>query len=530
MKKNNNAIPDILKELYDIDPQLRQHEQQLVASIQRLMTEKPDTKFDKAFARRLRRELTGQAISQSTPNFTSNLFNLFTMHKFSYAFGGAVIAVVLIVPLMLALTTGGLPQLFSTDNGASVASKITVLGERAFGQLNQGATATQNQAAGSAETLAYNERPQSGGGNGIATDASSKMLVAPDIYYPYPVTTFDYVYVGEPFDLAETQLEVLRRNVAPVTVGSLAGQFGLGLLDLRKLGNLHFENIAMVQPDGLRINVDLKNGELYINNDAGYQILAAKDAAISSSPSGSSLEIYRPIQLTALLSEQELIGIANSFISRLNISTADYDNPILHESYTQQLDLAKTQPDYYLPEIATVAYPLRIKDTVVYDQGGNVNGILVSINMRSKEVVSVNGISVQQYDASLYDVETDIEKLLTIFEGQPTGYPSDVTISTVEIKLGTPELVFTQIFKFDEQGESRLLVPAYRFPVIEKPTDQLWFSSSIIIPLVTDLLNTGGGPIRIMETQSGSGNAPGAPVETVMDDPVVAPVPPEIIQ
>ena len=52
-------IEQILKELYEIDPSLKQYEAQVKSIISEMVKAKPDTKFDAAFAASLTQNLIG---------------------------------------------------------------------------------------------------------------------------------------------------------------------------------------------------------------------------------------------------------------------------------------------------------------------------------------------------------------------------------------------------------------------------------------------------------------------------------------
>src|SRR3989344_6038265 len=127
MDKN---ISQILAELYALEPKLKEHEAELITIVQQLLAAKPDTRFDKQFASRLRAELAGQ--DQTSP---LNSFNFNFMQKFGYILGGAAIASVLLVPVLLTnLSKPGSGSLI-IDVGVGTGTKITLLDEQAFGNL-----------------------------------------------------------------------------------------------------------------------------------------------------------------------------------------------------------------------------------------------------------------------------------------------------------------------------------------------------------------------------------------------------------
>lgn len=489
----NTNITKILQEIYEIDPELREYEDDLVKIVNKLMSSRPDTKFDQAFASKLRLELIDKKSYKH--------FNINFMNKLFYGFGGAVVASLLLVPAFY-LTKGGILQqagnpLLVEDYGLTAEPKITLLEDNAFGSIIGDVAVSGFAAENTADDL-RKTRPQSGGGGG-GLSASQSALSYPAPGYPEGITQFRYVYTGELVDIGQPKLEVLKRNVSSSYLGGLAERFGLGLADFQNLGSLKFENVMMVEDKAspLRISVDLKNGELSISNDGGF-----------AQTNGE----YRPIKPEEIPSTDELIDIAGKFIKKFNINLAGYSEPIIQDNLSQWLELSRIQPDYYLPEIISVVYPLTVKGTKVYDQGGNTQGISVSISVRSKQVVSVYGINVQQYDASLYSVETDIEKLLKAIQDN-YQYPAEVKVNHVDVNLGTPELVYVAIYHYDQvKGEQRLFVPAFKFPVLEKPQENLWFNDYVITPLVIDLIPGYGNPIQFLK-----------PIPTEMSNPAIEP-------
>lgn len=514
MDKN---IKQILIELYELEPALKNNEEQLVLIVQKLLSSKPDTKFDKAFAKRLKSELLGQKQS-------SNLLNFNIMHKFGYAIGGAALASLLMLPVFINKNLAGTS--FVTDTGFNNRNTITLVGEQAFGELGVVTTggvgsalsalssyyAPTEESADANAKVAELTRAQAGGG-GFAGIAANTSMPA-----PFPIddggyrvaTEFRYVYEGEDVDLGVDKLEVLRRVVNPSRVGGLASQFGLGLIDLQKLGQMNFENVSMTGANSdYRVNINLNLGEISLSKD--FNGFAEPEA-------------YRALDGSAIPSDEELIRIADSFVTRFGIDLTGYGEPQVAPGFRQSIELSRTNSGYYLPEIVNIIYPLEIRNTKAYDQGANPYGISININLRTKEAMQVYGLTVQQYEASLYPIKTDITELIKYSYGE-RFYPDGFEIKYVDVKLGTPELVFVQSWTYNEKsGESQLLVPAFKFPVLEKPEGHPYYPDSIIISLVDEF--SGRGDIRIMEATPGSApsmgvtNSVGAPDAISPPEPV----------
>ncbi len=475
----NKKITNILSELYTIDPSLKQHEDQLVKIIDKIITQKPNTHFDKAFVASLRRKLTQQ---ESTPSMNSYF------SKFGYLIGGAVVASLVLVPL---LSTNTSPGSLVTDAGVNTEAKITMLKDNAFGEIafqgdGYGAveqyTITEESAADNAVDepipAMISSRPQSGGGGAQGLTR----IADPD----FVATRFVFSYAGEEFGLDQDTLEVLRRNTTPSRVGGLASQFGLGLVDLQQLNDLQFESISLMEGNnrqGLRVNIDTRNGQISLHNELPIDYYTSS--------------FREPLRPQDVPDDQTLINTANGFIEKYNINLDQYGEPEVNSEFKNQLELVRTNPDYYTPEYATVVYPLTIREIPVYDQGGNQQGVQATIHIPTMQVTAVYGLALQQYDASAYPIESNIQALITQKQ-EENNLPPEITANDVEVKLGTPELVYGFTYFFNNGNEQQLYVPAYLFPVLEKPAGHPYYPSKVIIPLVQAFNER---PVQILPAQ-----------------------------
>src|SRR3989344_331949 len=88
-----NNIEQILSELYEIDPGLKQYEEQVKKIISEMLVNQPDTKFDSAFAASLKQRLMQKSENPKTAKF---FINLNFMREHVRVFAGALVALVLI--------------------------------------------------------------------------------------------------------------------------------------------------------------------------------------------------------------------------------------------------------------------------------------------------------------------------------------------------------------------------------------------------------------------------------------------------
>src|SRR3989344_848971 len=509
-------IQKIIQELYAIDPGLKKYEPALIKLIEELLLAKPDTKFDKSFARRLRTQLLGETKTQYNKPLTRIFMNFINKNnmparggsasggkKFGYLISGAVLTLIIVVPVLIS------NGLFSNKTGrletpflATDFQKIPLLQEdEAFGSFAsiapiEGRGAAAPSAAPAAQGLAL-ERTQAGGGGGtsfgLTADASKSTLI-------YPFYRYQYVYNGEPLTLEQDKMEVLRRtagNLGNLTASRILGNLNFGLANLSSLGNSKVKTVyfGSDQEGGYNVSLNLENGMISIDKFVKW-----------------SQEAYQPLTMDQMPADDQIIALANQFLTRFSVDKTNYENPVVDNRWRTYYELAEDKTNYYLPDTITVIYPLKINNIVVYNQGGDKDGLYVNVNVRTKEVYSLYNLASQTYEGSLYPVQTDIQSLLGIVngQGQDWQYPEDVQIQTLEIELGAPTLAFTKVWNYRNDLGEELLVPAYIFPVLNKPADQPYFQDNLVLPIVEDLLRNqygfGGGPVmplleKAVETQ-----------------------------
>ena len=133
-----------------------------------------------------------------------------------------------------------------------------------------------------------------------------------------------------------------------------------------------------------------------------------------------------------------------------------------------------------------VIYPLIVNDSIAYDLWGESIGMTVEIDVRDRSVTSVNNLTTRRFTSSAYPAVTDAATILSVAKrGGIYGGTSTDGTKVTEVKLGTPERVFAQMYRYDNGQSHDLLVPALRFPVIN-PTNGM--STAVIVPLIKDLI------------------------------------------
>ncbi len=508
----DSNIRKFLDDLYELDPNLRQDEDRLVKIVGMLIHAKPQPVLDQNFVSQLRQQL----IPQNPPrNFEenvskSNIKDNF-MKRINIAMGALAICAILVLGgLYVGNQKLGTRQISFNNN-----PKIVSAGENAFGKLDN---VTQIEA-----------KSEGGGGNG-ALDASLSAtadVAAPtpsgvaygmggggdarmSILPPYESQTYNYVYKGEALDLSEAKREVLKREkgeAVSVDLNNLLGSISLGLINLNSFPNLRLQSASFVQKSGDAYSVYVNVDESSININ-GMWPQPMPLAAESTTDSKLCIEgpncgnVPPQIKLSDIPADDELISIANSFVSEFGIPTQAYGTPLVQDDWRIYYNLTEDKTNYYLPEVVNVIYPLMIKDQFIYDEGGNKTGLNVGIHVKTKKVMSVWDLSLQNYQSSMYDSETDSERILKVAaRGGMYGYVDPNAKKVIDIELGSPTIEFVKMWNYKNNTNEELLIPSLIFPVLNQPeikSPYPFYRKSVIVPLVKEILDrdqNNGGPI-----------------------------------
>lgn len=465
-------VQSILAELYAIDPGLRDHEAVLRPLLVQLAASRPEVTVDQKFARELRARLL--ETPARVPVF-QRVLNAIRVPAFATATVG-IAALALLLSRNLA--SPGIPTVTVSRDGST----------NAFGVLAPIATPSP---AALGDAAAISARPQSGGGGvtnpapsfAAYAEADAKMMIWNPIRYRY-------VYAGDAFEIKESTLPVYKRETRSISADALVS--GLipsvrGLFDLGSLKGMKLQNFSLVQdvPFGYQLFVDLMGGNISLN--ANYMQWPRPDAACQDE---ACFAQYR-LKLEDIPVDEKVIAVAESFLKEHGVSLADYGAPRVESTWRVQY-AATTEPSQrYVPESIQVVYPLRIEGSDAVDESGNAAGLSISVNVRHMRVDNLWGLSANAFRASEYAVEQDTARLLAVLEntgGWPGAYPTDAKV--VDVKVDTPSVVLMRSWLPSADGTSgEVFVPGLRFPVLETPADQPWFSTAIMVPLPKEILD-----------------------------------------
>ncbi len=504
----------ILEDLYLIDPSLKAHEQKLITLIDELMKSKPDTHFDESFARELKKKLLLQPAAVAEK---ASFWSFLAMPRL--AFTGGAFALVLAVAVLVSQPD---PSSLQVQFGTAEVSRVK---SQAFGSLGGGSATANSATEATSAPMAYGMGGGRGGdGAGAATmlgqpDAISSKMIAPGIVAPYYSYTFSYK--GEAFDLKDKTLDVFKRTksengdmgLAQALMG--ASLNGINLRSFANAGLTSFE-LAQSTPDGYSISVNLREGTIGINGGNNYY----RTMPANCDANGCT-EQYKPLTLAEVPADSKLIAVADQFVKDHGIDISSYGTPEVDNTWRAY---ASQGEQMYVPDSVSVRYPLRLNETMVYDQGGNKTGITITVNIRENKVMGAWQIQNQDYQASAYEAETDAARIIKLAGSGGNGgryyYGGDT--KKVELELGTPEGVYIMMWNYKDGISNELYVPALRFPITNAP--ETLYQKNVIVPLAKDLIQDGTSippsPIMYMK---GSEGVSGPAIDLIAPTPAVAP-------
>lgn len=501
-----NQLDFLLEELYEIDPGLREHGDNLRQLVLELLKTKPDTKFNQELAARLRQKILEKI---STPEKAFNFSSFLVSRRWQVVFGIFVIcifSVTTVVTLHFSKNTPVKSDLYLA-NKINDSQKVVRLEKGAFGSLGKLNTPDNFQEPELGRVaqipLARSLTPVVS----MAEDFSGNPVAGSELMPIYHGV--QYVYGGEKFELSDQTGLVFRRVKGD---GFLAKSLAESLknanfegVDLNTFQNLTITNLSFVEniDSGLMINFDFNNDNFYFSeNWEKWQV-----ANRTSCSAGLDCVETARLNLKEFPEDNFLIEKANTFFSTHGISLEHYGQPIVDNSWRSSLTTSSNQDNFIFPEYSSLVFPLLIGDQkeVVYEQGGSYAGIKVLINLSKNIVSNVSGLSPYRYESSEYDLINDSERLISAAENshRSQGYYRQEKVN--QVILDTPRKVYLQTWFYENNKNEELLIPALLFPV--KGEKSFYSSQQIIVPLVREVFENwnNNGQLRQVSPASSGG-------------------------
>ncbi|MBU1038758.1 hypothetical protein KKC17_00770 [Patescibacteria group bacterium] len=475
-----NIYQQILEDIYQLEPGLRQREGELIKILQALTMARPALVIDENFKNELKNQLLNKFAKRPT-NFWSTYFGVIGNYFRSPVLGWGVSGILLLV----ILTVQFLPKLDYQIN----SNKLIGLPDRAFGSLLSQPAIKQATGLGGGGGLSL-AAPRA---ESLSADssASAKSLIYPAPYQPQP--SLNYVYKGEKIDDLPSSSMVVQYQPSSSS-GSIRGLFGqLGKLplDLSKFNDLSLQSWSLSQNKefGYIVSWSGSEGQLSLGENWAYwphpEANCRDEACV----------IQNRITQEQLLPNDQLISIANKFLSDINFDLSDYGQPIVNKDWPRVLAQTVSGQEIYYPDTMTVLYPWSLQDKEVYElSGGQPVGLTVSVSLRSQRVTGLWGAQLNSFVGSAYEMETDFDRLLKLaLQG---GWQSDIYYIMEsnqpggDVELMTPKLIYAKWWQQKENSGQFLYVPALLFPVNNFNSHQNQLNQvGVVVPLVKELVD-----------------------------------------
>jgi hypothetical protein len=435
-----------------------------------------------------------------------------------------LIAIMSLVFMKLQKIPVSAPLASLTNNNQDSGEAISVLPAGAFGSL-----ASLSGAIAVGESARLSSAPTAMGTMGIArnmmaADVSVSSTVTSPAIAPMPPIDakmmmpfygFKYVYKGDALELKEETSAVYRRlkgsGLAAKDLAAALGSFGFSDLSLSTFNNLKMTNFSMVEDkvQGLMINFDFNEDNIYISENWEQWKYVERDNCGSDQ---ACWERYR-MKMSDVPADEDLIIMSDKFLSAHKVNLEHYGQAVVDNYWRENYNITEDKNNFYIPEYATVIYPLLIDGQAVRDQSGSYAGLRVTINLIKKAASGLNGLTPYRYEASNYALETSAETIVKLAENggwNRNYYMQSENLTTIE--LGTPERTYVQIWKYENNRNDELLVPALIFPVINSSTTLNYYGQKyIIVPLVKDMIqDLGSQPMPYLMMKDGSGVSGGS--------------------
>ncbi len=475
-----------LKDLYDIDPSLQEHEAELLPMIEQLLKADPGMAPDAEFVAALQVSLREHAAALSAgTGARSSLWN-----NLLYTLGGMATATAAFT-IAFVSWQGALPEvknMAGTPTAAPAAAplfafEVQEAGPEAFGSLD----------AVTAEPTAAS-RNQSGGGGGGVVAAQAPMANDAKMIAPWPMTQYTYVYEGDlPALSAQVDVYKSAKPTTKLPLAGVLGSFNLGMINLNSFGGMNVQSINFMQdtPFGYQIYVDLQNAQVSLN--------AQWDQWPMGKCTDDACFAREQVKIGDVLTDARLIEIASSFLSQHGIDLSHYGPAVADQQWRADYERQADKSMAYIPDTQRVVFPLVIDGQTVYDQGGLPYGLSVGVNVKHEKVSDVYGMGDRTYKKSSYAGVTDANAIKKFLENVDNyGYPmpflredgSRVEAQTATVTLGDPTISYVTYYDYTTGANSELLAPALVFPVKSIAGDNTYFyRQNVVVPLAQQMFN-----------------------------------------
>lgn len=507
---DRNQLKTWLKELYKIDPQLAQFENQLIEIISQMKELQPETHFNADLAANIKAKLMikiNETKAEKEPKSAFS-FNILKLKQSNYVYAGLaavfVLALVAVISTNPSFLRGGDSNVnsLSRDEGSSLSySDWLERNQDDYAQL-------EDQAFGSLASLSGSDEGDSRklmGQKELVTNESVSLMSDYEVgainrgpvisgRMMMPFNSYSYRYQGEELILDSLEGDVYLRksinnNADGLKLAKLVSGLNLKNISLAKFNNLQADSLVLSEDseNGLTIYLDFKAGSvnIYQNWD--------RWRALDESCGNNDLRCLNSfkVKIEDIPSDEALIAQTNEFLLKHKIDVSTYGEPLVDNTWRQDFTKSNDQANFYIPELVRVIYPFQVAGINVRDQSGDYIGVGVNVNVLHKVVSGLDNLSLNRFELSSYPLETDAQRIIAIAEKGGLGTASMGVYSDsepIELGLGNPEFSYVNLWRYRNGRNEELLVPTLIFPVLVDSDLEYYGQRSVIVPLVKEML------------------------------------------
>lgn len=496
MEKN---IKNILSELYEIDESLKDKEEELIKIIKTMINLRPNIKIDEDFKSELRAQISEKITSEKLKNYEKstkpNMWQILT-----YVFGTASVAAFWFF-IFNENFINNLPKDSSEVKTANIFEEkskmltfenwvkevtgwfwslknLSVDGNAKWWMWWAPEIDAKIAQTESVSSEAFMTREFSVNDSMMSDEPMVWKMIMP-VDPDWVPEIYRYTFSGElNLELTASMPVYKKENIKSLWKEMIKNlwNFNFNGVNISNFSDLWVSNISLNQdkPYGYSLNIDFDNW--------GFSIYKNWAKWPQVDYSENTKQIF--------LNEDEVIQIAQNFLKEYNIDISSYWEPKVDSNYANILakyTSARIMPDY-VNNNTSVVFPLIVDGKEISEEYGQISWVRIEVDLSEKKVVSLNGLSVNNYLKSNYETETNKENILKVANvwGRFGFYtPETDKVKYVDIGLKNPTLKYINVYEYKNNTQEQYLIPAVVFE-IEKAWVENYYADSITVPLVKD--------------------------------------------
>lgn len=327
---------------------------------------------------------------------------------------------------------------------------------------------------------------------------TSEMPTEPTDRDPYKITLTQYEFDWElPVNSEQIEASRVYLWINSITQNDsflkLVDKLNFDYFDLSKLENKKIWNISLYEDKAnwFRINIDFENWYVSIYRNYSYQ--------------------YKPYQETQnkidekILSNDEIIDIANKFLDKFKIDRSKYWNPEIENQdfvvyKSMSTNSSNSNDNNYVPEYVNVLYPFTIDWNEVNEIYWGKYWLRLTVSTRNWTIdwftLRIEDVSQTQNITKISDKNKILEIAKNWWSLYPYNYWSEYNIEYITQKLINPKLKYVVANMREWNNMKTYYTPAIEFE-IEQTNNNDWnnidgmsyysnYNQKITVPLIEE--------------------------------------------